>query len=144
MGSVLWQTTFSTKCLSCHQLHAEFPFSKSMVVPLQSSYVNVQHPVLAMNEVIMRSVLSINCSGFSWRDLHKFATVFDMPPPLARMPPRYLIKIESILENACQTSMYSAADELHMKVDAIPSPVPNCINIAVSFDSSWKTRSFYS
>ena len=40
--------------------------------------------------------------------------------------------------------MNSAADELHLKVDAVASPVPNCINIAVSFDSSWKTRGFYS
>ena len=40
--------------------------------------------------------------------------------------------------------MQGAADELHLRVDSIPSPVPNCINTAVSFDSSWKTRGYYS
>ena len=139
-----WQTTFSIKCPYCHQLFAEFPSSKPMDVPAQSNHVNVHHPVRAMNEVTMRSVLAVHCSGFSWRDLHKFATIFDMPPPLSQMPTRYLNKIESTVEKASKASMDDAADQLHMKVDAVPSAVDNCINIAVSFDSSWKTRGFYS
>ena len=97
-----------------------------------------------MNEVTMRSVLAVHCSGFSWRDLHKIATIFDMPPSQADMPPRYLNKIDSIVENACQKSMNAEAVELHLKADAVPSSVPKCINIAVSFDASWKTRGFYS
>ena len=60
------------------------------------------------------------------------------------MPTRYLNKIESIVENASQTSMNAAADQLHLKVDAVPSAVANCINIAVSFYSSGKTRGLYS
>ncbi|KAI6658218.1 hypothetical protein LOD99_15487 [Oopsacas minuta] len=40
--------------------------------------------------------------------------------------------------------MQGAADELHLRVDSIPSPVPNCTNTAVSFDSSSKTRGYYS
>ena len=139
-----WQTTFAIKCPYCHLLHAEFPSSKPMDLPAQSKYVNVHHNDRAMNEVTMRSVLSVHCSGFSWRDLHKFATIFDMPPPLSQMPTRYLNKIESTVENASQASMNAAADLLHQKVDAVPSAVSNCINIAVSFDSSWKTRGFYS
>ena len=139
-----WQTTFTIKCPYCHLLHAEFPSSKPMDVPAQTNFVNVHHPVRAMNEVTMRSVLSVHFSGFSWRDLHKFATIFEMPPPLAHMPPRYLNKIERTVENASQTSMNAAAEELHLEVDAVPSAVANCINIAVSFDSSWKTRGFYS
>ena len=66
-----------------------------MDVPNQSSCINVQLPERSMNEVTMRSVFAVHSSGFSWRDLHKFATVFDMPAPLARMPARYLNKIES-------------------------------------------------
>ena len=138
-----WQTNFSIKCLSCHQLHAEFPSSKPMEV-VESKLVNVHASNRSMNEVTMRSVLAVHCSGFSWRDLHKFATIFEMPPPLGEMPPRYFNKIEKTVEIACQSSMSSAANELHLRVDAIPSAVPNCINIAVSFDSSWKTRGFYS
>ena len=138
-----WQTNFSIKCVSCHRLHAEFPSSKPMYVP-QSTFVNVAPSPRAMNEVTMRSVLAVHCSGFSWRDLHKFATIFDMPPPLGEMPPRYLNKIETTVEIASQMSMSEAANELHLRVNAVPSAVPNCINIAVSFDSSWKTRGFYS
>ena len=85
----------------------------------------------------MRSVFAVHCSGFSWLDLHKFATIFDMPPPLAHMPPRYLDMIERTVELACQYSMNAAGKELHSKVDGMPYAVPNCINIAVSFDSSW-------
>ena len=36
--------------------------------------------------------------------------------------------------------MNAAGEALH----STPSAVPNCINMAVSFDSSWKTRGFYS
>ena len=138
-----WQTTFSIKCEACHNLHAEFNSSKPMDAH-QSTFVNVPLTTRAMNEVTMRSVLAVHSSGFSWRDLHKFATIFEMPPPLGEMPPRYLDRIETTVENACQTSMSAAANELHLRVDAIPSPVSNCINIAVNFDSSWKTRGFYS
>ena len=115
-----------------------------MVVPAQTNFVNIHHPVREMNEVTMSSVLSVHCSGFSWRELHKFATIIEMPPPLAHMPPRYLNKIERTVENASQTSMNAAAEELHLEVDAVPSAVANCINIAVSFNSSWKIRGFYS
>ena len=115
-----------------------------MGVPPQSTNVNVHHPVRAMNEFTMRSVLAVHCSGFSWRDFHKFSTIFDMPPPQADMPPRYLNKIDSTVENACQKSMNAAAVDLHLKADAVPSSVPKCINIAISFDASWKTRGFYS
>ena len=139
-----WQTTYSIKCANCHLLYTEFPSSKPMDVPPHSSFVNVQQSSRAMNQVTMISVFAVHCSGFSWRDLRKFATIFDMPPPLAHMPPRYLEKIEITVEIACQCSMDAAATELHFKVDAILSAVPNCINIAVSFDSSWKTRGFYS
>ena len=117
-----WQTTFTIKCPYCHLLHAEFPSSKPMDLPAQAKYVNVHHTNRAINEVTMRSVLSVHCSGFSWRDLHKFATILDMPPPLSQMPTLYLNKIESTVENASQVSMNAAADQLHLKVDAVPQP----------------------
>ena len=139
-----WQTLFSIKCSRCHELFVEFPSSKPMDSLPNSNFVNVQHPVRAMNEVTMRSVLDVHCSGFSWRDLHKFSTIFDLPQPLADMPSRYLNKIECTVQIACQSSMNAAAEALHMKIDSTPSAVPNCINIAGSFDSSWKTRGFYS
>ena len=81
-----WHTTFYIKCHSCHQLFAEFPSSKPMVPDLDK-FVNVKLPDKAMNEVTMRSVLTVHCSGFSWRDLHKFATIFNMPTPPESAPP---------------------------------------------------------
>ena len=36
------------------------------------------------------------------------------------------------------------ADQLHKKVDSEPSPEPKAVNVPISFDSSWKTRGFYS
>ena len=102
-----------------------------------TKFANVQIPKQGFNEVTMRSVLSVHCSGFSWRDLHKFSTIFDMVPPLDHMPPPYLNKIEEIVNIAAEASMQGAADKLHLRVDSIPSPIPNCINTAVSFDCSW-------
>ena len=78
------------------------------------------------------------------RDLHKFATVMDMPPPQVAMPPKYLSKIEETVQNASKISMSAASEELHMRIDAKPSPVRDCIKIAFSLDGSWKTRSFLS
>ena len=131
-----WQITYSIKCSFCHQVFADFPSSKPMDVPVHSKFVNVHHSPIAMNEVTMRSLLAVHCSGFSWRDLHKFATVMNMPPPQVTMPPKYLSKIEEIVQNASKISMSAAAEELHMRIDAKPSPVRDCINIAVSFDGS--------
>ena len=71
-----------------------------------------------MNEVTMRSVLTVHCSGFSRRDLHKYSTILDARL-LSQMPRRYLNKINNIVQNSSQTSMTAAADELHLKVDAI-------------------------
>ena len=139
-----WQTDFYLKCSRCQHLIAEFPSSKPMDVPNRTQFVNVPLPKRELNEVTMRSILAVHCSGLSWRDLHKFATSFDMPPPLEHMPPKYLNKIEDTVKIAAEASMQGAADELHLRVDAIPSPIPSCINTAVSFDSSWKTRGFYS
>ena len=110
----------------------------------RATFVNVYQPERVMNEVTMWSALAVFCSGFSWRDLHKFSTIFGMPAPLSQIPRRYLNKIDNIVQNTTQKSMTAAADELHLKVDAMPSPVPNCINISVYFDSSWRTRDFYS
>ena len=138
-----WNTTFYIKCSSCHQLFAEFPSSKPLGTDT-TDLVNAKLPVRGMNEVTMRSVLAVHCSGFSWRDLHKFASIFDMPAPLEEMPSPYLNKIEGVIKSAAEESMQAAADELHLEGDQTPSSVPDCINIAVSFDSSWKTRGFYS
>ena len=51
--------------------------------------MDVKLPLGNMNEVKMRLVLSVHCSGFSWRDLDKFATIFYIPAPLEEMPPLY-------------------------------------------------------
>ena len=139
-----WQANYSIKCYQCHQLFAQFPSSKPMDMQDKTNFVNVHLPKDGLNEVTMRSVLSVHCSGFSWRDLHKFATIFDMPSPLEEMPPAYLNKIECIANIAVEESMQAAAEELHLKAHTTPSPISNCINTAVSFDSSWKTRGFYS
>ena len=92
----------------------------------------------------MRSVVCVHYSGFSWRDMHIFATIFAMPPPLEHMPTPYLNKIEETVNFASEISMQGAADELHLRDDYIPSSISNCINTAVSFDSSWQTRGFLS
>ncbi|KAI6660130.1 hypothetical protein LOD99_10522 [Oopsacas minuta] len=94
-----------------------------MNLPKSTKYVNTTFPKQGLNEVTMQFVPAVHCSGLSWRDLHKFATVFDI---------------------AVELSLQGAADELNLRVDSIPSPVPNCINTAVSFDSSWETREYYS
>ena len=138
-----WHTTFYIKCHSCHQLFAEFPSSKPMI-PDVDKFVNVKLTDKVMNEVTMRSVLTVHCSGFSWRDLHKFATIFNMPTPLESAPQIYLNKIEDVVKQAAEESMQGAADEIHRDFNTTPSSVPDCINTTVSFDSSWKTRGYYS
>ena len=137
-----WHTTFNIKCVSCHQLFSKFTSSKlSETDTTKDTTINAK---LRMNEVTMRSVLSVHCSGFFWRDLHKFATIFDVPAPLEEMPSHYLNKIEEVTKLAAEVSMLAAAEELHEEADHTSSAVPSCIDIPISFDSSWKTRGFYS
>ena len=139
-----WQTFFRVKCQRCHLEHASFPSSRSLDIPSHHTCVNVPFTPNDMNEVTMRSVLSTHSTGMSWRDLHKIATIFDMPPPVQAIPSRYAIRLEGVTQNAVKISMSEAADQLHKKVDSEPSPEPKAVNVPISFDSSWKTRGFYS
>ena len=114
------------------------------MIPDIDKFVNVKLPDQAMNEVTIRSILTVHCSGFSWLDLHKFATNFNMPAPIESMPPLYLNKIEDVLKLAAEESMLEAAVDIHRNFNTTPSSVPDYINPTVSFDSSWKTRGYYS
>ena len=67
-----------------------------------------------------------------------------LPPRVRRLCTLLPQKDRGNSKHRCEASMQSAAEELHLRVDATPSPVATCINTAVSFDSSWKTRGFYS
>ena len=58
-------------------------------------------------------------------------------------PPQYRNKIEDVVKLAAEESMQGAAEYIHQNFSSTPSSVPDCINTAVSFDSSWKTRGFY-
>ena len=80
-----------------------------MNAPKDANFVNVNHPEREMDEVTMRSILVIHSSGCSWRDLHKISNIFNMPPPLANMPQRYLQRFEPIVTNACNGSMQEDA-----------------------------------
>ena len=123
-----WQTFFRVKCQRCHSEHATFPSSRSLDIPSHHTCVNVPFTPIDMNEVTMRSVLATHSTGMSWRDLHKIATIFDMPPPVQAMPSRYAIRLEAITKSAVRTSMSEAADQLHKKVDSEPSPEPTAVN----------------
>ena len=139
-----WQTFIRLKCQKCHSEHATFPSSRSLDIPNHHTCVNVPFTPRDMNEVTMKSALATHSTGMSWRDLHKFATIFDMPPPVQSMPSRYAIRLEDVTKNALNISMLDAANQLHKKVDSEPSPEPKAVNVTVSFDSSWKTTGFYS
>ena len=92
----------------------------------------------------MRSVLATHSTCMSWRDLHKIATIFDMSPPIQAMPSRYANRLKDVTKSAVKISMSEAADQLHRKVDSEQSPEPKAVNVPISFDSSRKTRGFYS
>ena len=92
----------------------------------------------------MRSVLATHSTSMSWRHLHKIATIFDMPPPVQAMPPRYAIRLQAVTKSAVKVSISEAADQLDKKVDSEPLPEPKAVNIPISFNSSWKTRGYYS
>ena len=60
------------------------------------------------------------------------------------MPSRYVTQLEEVIEKAVKTSMIEAANELYQRIDRVISSEPDAINITVSFNSSWKTRGYYS
>ena len=126
-----WSTRFIVKCHRCSLVVSEFPSSRPLEKPRNETCVNVSLPVRQMTDVTMRSVLTVHSTGMSWRDLHKFATIFDMPPPLTHMPVRYLERLDALGTQACHISMLSAAHNLRSRVDAQPSPEPNAINVIV-------------
>ena len=95
-------------------LYMRHPFIFESLRPclkdLMSKFVNVKLPRQVMNEVTMRSALTVHCSGFSWQELHKFATIFNMSTPLEHMPQHYLDKIEDVVKLTDEESMQGAAD----------------------------------
>ena len=139
-----WQIFFRVKCQSCNSEHATFPSSRSLDIPSHHTRVIVPFPPIEMIEVTMRSVLASHSTGMSWRDLHKIATISDVPPPVQTMPSRYATRFEAVTKSAVKISLLDAADQLHQRVDSEQSPEPDAINVTISFDSSWKTRGFYS
>ena len=90
----------------------------------------------------MRSVLATHSTGMSWRDLHKIATIFDMPPPVQAMPPRYAILLEAVTKSAVKVSMSEAADQLHKKVDSETLSSPKLFQSVLT--APGKTRGYYS
>ena len=86
------------------------------MIPDIHKLVNVKLPDQVMNEVTMRSILTVHCSGLSWRDLNKFATILNMPALLEDMPPLYH-RIED-------ESMLAAADDIHRNFNST-STVPH-------------------
>ena len=99
-----------------------------------------------INEVTMRSVLAVHSTGMSWRQSTQVVYSIWMPPPVQNMPSSYLAfnRLEAVTAAGVVTAMSDAAKQLHQRVDCEPSPEPKAINVNVSFDSSWKTRGFYS
>ena len=93
-----------------------------------------------MNEVTMRRVTAVHCISMSWRDIHKFAVVFDLPEPLQNMQRRYVDQPKVVVKSACQTSMQQAAQEL---IEISGNVTQEPCEVAVSFDASWKRRGFY-
>ena len=76
---------------------------------------------------------TFHCSGFSWRDLHKFTT-FSTCQHLRNI----CHKISSTrVVVCCKTSSLGVNRNLI-------ETIPDCINTAVNFGSSWKTRRSYS
>ena len=140
----VWQSFFRIKCQKCNLQHANFPSSRYIDSNNNELCVNIPFRPSAMNEVTMRSVIATHSTGISWQSLHRIATVFEMITPLRTMPSRYVTRLEEVTEKAVKTSMIESANELHQRVDRVISPEPGAINITVSFDSSWKTRGYYS
>ena len=99
------------------QTFTGLPSSKAMTSNVDK-LVNVKLPERAMNKVTMHSALTVHCSGFSWRDLHKFANIFNMPAPLENMPTHYPNKIEDFIQSAVEESMQGAADGIHLNFNS--------------------------
>ncbi|KAI6660167.1 hypothetical protein LOD99_10508 [Oopsacas minuta] len=118
------------------------PSSRSLDIPSHHTCVNMPFIPSDMNEVTMRSVMAVHSTAMSWRNFHKLSTIFDMPPPVQSMPSPYLNRLENVTKFAVGTAMSDAAQRLHQRSDCEVSPESNATNIAVSFDSSWKTRGF--
>ena len=113
-----WQTFFRVKCQICHTELATFPSSRSLDIPSHHTCVNVPFTPIDMNQVTMRSVLATHSTGISWRDLHKIATIFDIPPPVQAMQPRNAIRLEAVTKSAVKVSMSEAAEQLHKRIDS--------------------------
>ena len=103
----------------------------------------IQTSILDNNKHISKQIAT-HSTGMLWRDLHKIATIFYMPPPVQGMPPRYAIRLEAVTMSAVKVSMLEAADQLHKRIDSEASPEPKAVNVPISFDSSWKTGGYYS
>ena len=58
--------------------------------PFQLSFSFAEFP---SSKYMVPDALTFHCSGLSWRDFHKFATIFNLPAPLEHMPKDFLNKM---------------------------------------------------
>ena len=115
-----WQTFFIIKCERCHRVYAKFPSSKPLDTPNHHTCVNVDIPATAMTEITMRTVVAVHTTSMSHRDIHKFATIFDMPPPIKQMQPRYLERF-SYSRNESLRHVNARCCQLTTQVELTPS-----------------------
>ena len=137
------QSFFVVFCSGCQQIVTKFSSSLLLDAPLDHCYA----PQLSMGkrpEVNIRALLGIHTTSLTWAGFKKFCAVMDMQIPSPTINKVELEKLEGIVLREVDDSMRKASKSIAEREDAVPSVRPGCVEIAVSFDGSWKQRGHYS
>ena len=137
------QTSFVVFCSYCGHIVTRFCSSRHVDQPV-SHNVGLSFIARDRSEVNIRAMLGVHTTSLTWRGFRKFANIMDLPTPTTVMRRSEQARFAEIVLAEVDESMRKWSKFIADSEDAVQSVRPGCVDIAVSFDGSWKQRGHYS
>ena len=137
------QNAFVIFCSRCGNIVTRFCSSRQLDQPI-SSNIGMSIKGFERSEANIRAMLGVHTTSLTWKGFTKFASIMDLPTPTKSMRRSEQMKFAEIVLAEVDDSMRKWSKFIAERQDAVQSVRPGCVEVAVSFDGSWKQRGHYS
>ena len=137
------QNSFVLFCSYCGSIVTKFCSSRQLDQPVDQN-IGLNIKLMGRAEVNVRAMLGVHTTGLTWRGFRKFANIMDLPTPTTVMRRSEQMRFAEIVLAEVDESMRKWCKYITDSEGAVKSVRPGCVEIAVSFDGSWKQRGHYS
>ena len=137
------QNSFVLFCSYCGNIVTKFCSSRQLDMPVDQN-IGLNIKLMDRSEVNVRAMLGVHTTSLTWRGFRKFANIMDLPTPTTVMRRSEQMKFAEIVLAEVDESMRKWCKYITDSEGAVKSVRPGCVEVAVSFDGSWKQRGHYS